>query len=167
MQWKSTYYHLSHSNIFREINSFVKMFTSRKNVALFVKIVIMFFYYFTTLWDTKLANFDFTWSDIKIRITLIVWKTIENYYHQKIFRQISYIFSDFFSNFVAFTKFLPKKCESKFPFLPHCDKVFANSYMKSQKRNICHFKKSFTNSHREKSSFLCLSNLEWNKFWGI
>ena len=30
------------------------------------------------------------------------------------------LFSKFFSKNVAFTKFLPKKCESKFPFLPHC-----------------------------------------------
>ena len=30
------------------------------------------------------------------------------------------LFSDFFSKFVVFTKFLPKKRESKFLLFPHC-----------------------------------------------
>ena len=34
----------------------------------------------------------------------------------------SHLFSNFFSKHVAFTKFLTKKCESKFLFLPHCGK---------------------------------------------
>ena len=42
---------------------------------------------------------------------------LEIYSHQKKFRQINSLVISLFSNTVTFTKFLPKICESKFPFL--------------------------------------------------
>ena len=45
------------------------------------------------------------------------WKI---YSHQKFFPS-NQLFSDLFSKFFVFTKFLPKKPESKFPKFPHCE----------------------------------------------
>ena len=44
-----------------------------------------------------------------------VWKNEKFGLTEKIFRQINSLVSDLFSKTVAFTKLLPKKCETKFP----------------------------------------------------
>ena len=50
--------------------------------------------------------------------SITVWKN-EFTVTQKKFRQIKS--SNFFSKNVTFTKFLSKKCDSKFPQFPHCE----------------------------------------------
>ena len=42
------------------------------------------------------------------------------------------LFSKFYSNNVPFTKFLSKKCESKFPSFPHCELTTPLTIMKPQ-----------------------------------
>ena len=50
------------------------------------------------------------------------WKI---YSHNNFFSS-NQLFSDFFSKTVAFTKFLPKKCEREFLQFPHCECVRVN-----------------------------------------
>ena len=52
-------------------------------------------------------------------------ETREFYSHRKNISSNQLVFSDFFSKCVAFTKFLPKKCESKFMYFPHCALVIS------------------------------------------
>ena len=48
-------------------------------------------------------------------------KIAEINYQQKIFCEIHYLLSNFFSKNFGFTKFLPEKCDSKFAKFPHCE----------------------------------------------
>ena len=70
--------------------------------------------------DKILSNWNvftkFFFSNWVVLYSVVKWKI---YSHQKNISS-NQLFSKFFSKNVAFTKFVPKKCESKFSFLPHC-----------------------------------------------
>ena len=76
---------------------------------------------------TKHVNCRLRWGDIihifrQINFSKVLYIVVisEIYSHWKNISS-NHLFSNFFSKHVAFTKFLPKMRESKFPKLPHCE----------------------------------------------
>ena len=62
-----------------------------------------------------LTEFSSFFCQIEMNAHATVWKNEKFTLTQNFFRQINYLFSNFVSKIVIFTKFLPKKSESKFP----------------------------------------------------
>ena len=73
----------------------------------------------------KSLNIDFTYLsgkkflDFNTVQYFRVWKNEKFPLTEKLFREIGSLVHFFYEN-VDFTKFLPKKCESEFPYFPHC-----------------------------------------------
>ena len=69
-----------------------------------------------------LEKFCISWTTTTCRKSRSVLRIVEKwkiYSHRNFFPSYQ-LFSDLFRKCVAFTKFLPKKHESKFPPFPHC-----------------------------------------------
>ena len=100
----------------REI--FFFLFFSRKNRSIFylffsaswLKVRLDVFFYLLPA-SNWLGKWPTVWKKIFSRLKNISWNQV---------------FSNYFSKYIAFTKFLSKKCESKFLQFPHCVTLLNN-----------------------------------------